>query len=117
MSKRKRADAARKGWCIRRKVDQLPTNRPKTLRKWNNESMLKAIEAVQSGGMGANRAARTYSVPASILKDRLSGRVKHGTNPSPAPYLTSDEEDELANFLIQVSEIGWERGDNDCPPD
>ena len=57
--------------------------------------------------MGANRAARTYSVPASTLKDRLSGRVKHGTNPGPAPYLTSDKEDELATFLIQVSEIGW----------
>ena len=69
--------------------------------------MLKAIEAVRSGAMGANRAARTYSVPASTLKDGLSGQVKHGTNPGPIPYLTSDEEDELATFLIQVSEIGW----------
>ena len=68
--------------------------------------MLKAIEAVRSGAMGP-MAARTYSVPASTLKDRLSGRVKHGTNPSPVPYLTSDEEDELATFLIQVLEIGW----------
>lgn len=68
--------------------------------------------------MGANRAARTYSVPASTLKDGLSGQVKHGTNPGPIPYLTSDEEDELATFLIQVSEIGWgkTKGDNDCPP-
>ena len=57
--------------------------------------------------MGANRAARTYSAPTSMLKDRLSGRVKHGTNPGPVPYLTSDEEDELATFLIQLSEIGW----------
>ena len=56
------------------------------------------------------------SVLASMLKDRLSGRVKHGTNPGAVPYLTSDEEDELATFLIQVSEIGNEkRGDNDCP--
>ena len=68
--------------------------------------MLQAIEAVWSGSMGANRAARTYNVPASILKDRLSGRVKLGTNPGPAPYLTISEEDELAAFLIQLSEMG-----------
>ena len=106
MPKRKRADAARKGWCKRKKVDQPPTNKPKSLRKWSNESMLKAIEAVHSGAMGANKAARTYGVPPSTLKDRLSGRVKHGANPGPLPYLTSDEEDELATFLIRASEVG-----------
>ena len=79
MPKRKQADAAWKSWYKWRKVDQLPTNRPKALRKWSNELMLKAIEAIRSGAMGANRAARTYSVPARTLKDRLSGRVKHGT--------------------------------------
>ena len=68
--------------------------------------MLQAIEAVRSGTMGANRAARTFNVPASTLKDRLSGRVKHGTNPGPAPYLTIDEESELSTFLMQVAEIG-----------
>jgi transposase-like protein len=102
----KRADAAWKGWSKRQKVDQQPTNRPKKFRKWNNESMLEAIEAVRSGTMGANRAARSYGVPASTLKDRLSGRVKHGTNPGPALYLTSEEEDELATFLVQLAEMG-----------
>ena len=32
--------------------------------------------------------------------------MKHGANPGPVPYLTSDEEDELVTFLIQVSEMG-----------
>ena len=64
---------------MRQKVDQQPTNRTKNFR--NN-------------------------VPASTLKDRLSGRVKHGTNPGPAPYLTSEEEDELATFLVQLAEMG-----------
>jgi len=57
------------------------------LRKWSNESMLKAV---RSGAMGANRAVRMYT-----LEDRLSGRVKHGTNPGPFPYLTSNEEADL----------------------
>ena len=29
------------------------------------------------------------SVPRSTLKDRISGRVIHGTNPGPRPYLSS----------------------------
>jgi len=63
---------------------------------------MQAIEAVRSEEMGANRAARAFGVPASTLKDRLSGRVKHGTNPGPIPYLFS-EENELATILIECS--------------
>lgn len=107
MPKRKRTDAAKKGWSKRRKIEKAPSNRPKTLRRWSNDSMLKAIEAVRSGAMGANRASRMHGVPASTLKDRLSGRVKHGAYPGPVPYLSREEEDELAAFLMQVSEIGW----------
>lgn len=43
----------------------------------------------------------------STLKDRLSGRVVHGTNPGPVPYLTMDEETELANHLLTAAEIGY----------
>ena len=81
-------DAARKGWSKRQKAIEQPANRPKTLRRWSDESMLQAIEAVRAGTMGANKAARTHGVPASTLKDRLSGRVKHGKNPGPVPYLS-----------------------------
>jgi hypothetical protein len=77
----------------------------KNFRKWSNESMLEGIEAVRSGTMGTNRAARSYGVPASTLIDRLSDKVKHRTNSGPAPYLTSEEE-ELATFLVQLAEMG-----------
>ena len=65
------------------------------------------MEAVRSGDMKVNRASRVYEVPRTTLKDRLSGRVKHGTNPGPTPYLTCDEEAELATFLIECSGIGY----------
>ena len=41
-------------------------------------------------------------MPATTLKDRLSGRVKHGSKPGPAPYFTEVEECELAEFLIRL---------------
>ena len=52
--------------------------------------------------MGTNQAACEFNVPATTLKDRLSGRLKHGSKPDPAPYLTEEEERESVDFLIQV---------------
>ena len=48
-----------------------------------------------------------YSVPPTTLKDRISGRVKHGSRPGPPPYLTPTEENELVDFLVQCSKIGY----------
>ena len=49
--------------------------------------MILAVMAVRDGTMGANMASRTFGVPPPTLKDRISGRVKHGTKPGPIPYL------------------------------
>ena len=76
-------------------------NRPAKLRSWSNQSMLGAMEA------GVNRAALEHSVPRATLKDRLSGRIIHGSNIGPKPYLTQDEEKELAKFLINCFKMGY----------
>jgi len=68
--------------------------------------MLLAMNAVRDGIMSANMAARNYEVPPSTLKDRILGRVKHGTKPGPIPYLTVGEEKELHDFLVQVAAMG-----------
>ena len=82
-------------------------NRPAKLRCWTDDSMLKAMEAVKEGKMGVNRAALEHGVPRTTLKDRIAGRVIHGTNMGPKPYLTHDEEEELVKFLIQCSKMGY----------
>ena len=70
---------------------------PEKTEKLTNESMILAIKAVRDG-MGTNMAASSFSVPPSILKDRISGRVKHGTNSGPVPYLDESEEKKLVDF-------------------
>jgi len=40
------------------------------------------------------------------LKNRISGRVKHGTKPGPQSYLTPEEESELADFLVNACKMG-----------
>ncbi len=37
--------------------------------------MNRALEAVKNGELSINRAAKTYGIPCTTLKDRVSGRV------------------------------------------
>ncbi len=69
--------------------------------------MLAAINDVKKG-MSGNKAADANGVPRSTLKDRLSGRVSHGTMPGrPVKYLTADEGGMLVDYLLKCSEIGY----------
>ncbi len=68
--------------------------------------MLAAINDVKKG-MSGNKAADGNGVPRSTLKDRLSGRVSHGTMPGPVKYLTADEEGMLVDYLLKCAEIGY----------
>ena len=55
-------------------------------------------------GVSGNRAADLNGIPRSTLKDRLSGRVVHGTNPGPT---------DLARHLLTAAEIGYEKTQRD----
>ncbi len=48
-----------------------------------------------------------FSVPRTTLKDRISGRVVHGTSVGPKTYLTHEEEQELVDFLLKCSKMGY----------
>ena len=69
--------------------------------------MTEALKSVQRDGLSDNMAADLHGVPRSTLKDRLSGRVKHGTKSGPKPYLSAEEESELASHLFQAAHIGY----------
>ena len=109
MPKRKRSRAAKKGWETKRLKKDTCINscRPIKLKMWDDESMKRAMKAVKGGLMGVNQAARNFKVPRTTLRDRLSGRVEHGAKSGPEPYLTKEEEQELADFLKQASRVGY----------
>ena len=54
------------------------------------------MEAVRKGPISINKAALLHRVPPTTLKDRLSGRVAHGTKSGPVRYLDDEEEHALA---------------------
>jgi hypothetical protein len=68
--------------------------------------MLEAIKAVGEG-CTISQAARDYGVPKTTLYDRVSGKVLHGTNPGPKPYLTMDEEQQLGTYLKHCAKVGY----------
>lgn len=55
-------------------------------KKWTDEAMRAAMNAVQKEGIGRNIAADLHGVPRTTLKDRLNGHVVHGTKPGPCSY-------------------------------
>ena len=85
------------------------TNRPYAKRKqWTNTQMEVAIKAVLNSTRDSiNSAAREHGVPTTTLKNRLSGRVVHGTNSGPVPYLSKVEEDELVDYLSEANKVGY----------
>ena len=89
-----------------RKKSKAESNRPKSYRSWSEEAMLGTLNAV-SEGMGVNRAALQFEIPKTTLKDRVAGRVKQGSKSGRKPYLTSDEEMELVNYINTCFKIGY----------
>lgn len=73
---------------------------------WSADSMYKAIKAVEEGA-SIRVAAEKYSVPKTSLHDRVSGKVDIDARPGPNAYLSFEEEEELASFLLQCAKIGY----------
>ena len=82
-------------------------NRSSSRKQYTPLQMTSACKSVLEDGISANKAAAIHGVPPSTLKDRLSGRVKHGDMPGPKPYLSTEEEQGLATHLIEASSMGY----------
>ena len=89
--------------------ESLLPSRPTAYKGWTQESMTLAIKAIIEDGMSIRGAAEHYGVPKSTLGDRISGRVLPGAKSGPNTYLTSEEEEELANFLCRTALVGHAR--------
>ena len=67
MPKRKRSDAAKRGWKKLR-LSRKHTGEIKRRKPWDDESMIKAMNSVTSNKMGVNEAAAQHGVPPTTLK-------------------------------------------------
>ena len=75
-------------------------------KQWTDTSICLAMKAVTEGS-SISQAAHTHGVPYTTLYDRMSGKVCHGENPGPRPYLSKPEEKDLSDFLVEVAKAGY----------
>ena len=80
--------------------------RPKAYGLWSQESLNQAITAVEKG-TSIRRADEMFGLPRSTLQDHVSGRVEQFAKQGPKPYLSTEEEEELASFLVRCARIGY----------
>ena len=62
---------------------------------------------VKSGALSQRKASAHYGIPLTTLNDKLNNRSAIGTPPGPATILTTDEEDHLASWVINMSRVGY----------
>ena len=59
------------------------------------------------GSESVLHTAKQFGVPQQMLGSRVSGKVVHGTNQGPKPFLTAVEEKELLSFLVDIAKAGY----------
>ena len=57
--------------------------------------------------MSMTKVAKSHGVPSTTLKDRMSGKVVHGSKPGRKRYLNNYEEESLAEHLVEAASIGY----------
>ena len=94
------------------KSNSTSKNEPK-IKKWDPESMEKALKAVLYDNFSIREAAETYDVPKSTLGDRVCGKVLPGSVSGPQRILSDREEEELVQFIRRSAYIGYPRSKKD----
>ena len=68
--------------------------------------MLRALEEV-AAGMAVRQASRVFRVPRNTLRDRVSGRVTHGSLSGPKRKLSAADEEALVQYCLYCSAHGF----------
>ena len=76
-------------------------------KKWNDEDMVSAMNAVEKKEMTIYSAAARFSVPRKTLDDRIKELVKHSTSPGPVTALTLEQEEALVSYLFCMADHGY----------
>ncbi len=74
---------------------------------WSDESMKAAVEHVIVNGGGIRKTARLYNGPVETLRKRVNGSVSMDCRPGPSTVLAEEEEECLANYIVQMSDMGF----------
>ena len=69
--------------------------------------MIAATNSVLHDNLALREASRLYNIPFETLRRHVNGSVEPGCKPRSGTILTEEEEDQLAHYLLRMSEIGF----------
>ncbi|XP_052079009.1 uncharacterized protein LOC127717266 [Mytilus californianus] len=75
-------------------------------KQYLQESLDKAVGAVNSNKMSISKAAKEYGVPRTTISDHVNGKYDNHLN-GPSKMLTDEEETSLINYVKYMSERGF----------
>ena len=75
--------------------------------KWSVDTLLQALDDIQSNGLSFRAAETKYNIPKSTLNDYATGKSLAGCKPGPASVLTAEEERKLVDWAVEMATIGY----------
>ena len=75
-------------------------------KNYTEQALSSALKAIDEG-KSYRIVSEMYNIPRTTLHDHYNGKVQFGSKPGPNPYLSFEEEEELASFLINAARIGF----------
>ena len=74
--------------------------------KWSSEDISCAITEIRNG-LSYRKAERKYGIPKSTLHLYAIGKIELGSRPGPRSILTTAEEEQLVQYVVEMSRIGY----------
>lgn len=68
--------------------------------------LCNAVEHVRLKRLSYREACRRYGVPKTILMRSVNGEVEIGTRPGPQTLLTPEEEKEIIDWILRLTDHG-----------
>lgn len=85
----------------------MPGRAKRKIHQYNDENLVKALEAVRNGA-SQRETCRNYGIPRATLQDRIKGRVAEKPRQmGPDPYLSKENEQTIVEWIIQLSKCGF----------
>ena len=84
----------------------MPRLTKKVYLQYDREKIPEYLSKIRNGTMSIKKVAKESSIPHSTLRDRTSEKVDVDARPGASTVLTAEEELQLHDYLIKLSELG-----------